>query len=92
MPSEESLHFPPGAYASFLPSVFPEVFSFGKYRRRNISRLEKEIAAAEAREAELGRLIAENPADFELVGECCTELEELKERHEKLLEEWIALD
>ena len=61
-------------------------------RRERISRLEKEIAAAEAREAELGRLIAENPADFELVGECCTELEELKERHEKLLEEWIALD
>ncbi|MDY3752404.1 ribosomal protection-like ABC-F family protein [Christensenella minuta] len=61
-------------------------------RRERISRLEKEIAAAEAREAELDRLIAENPADFELVGECCTELEELKERHEKLLEEWIALD
>ncbi|WP_066686631.1 ABC-F family ATP-binding cassette domain-containing protein [Christensenella intestinihominis] len=61
-------------------------------RRERISRLEKEIAAAEAREEELGRLIAENPADFELVGKCCAEMEELKERHEKLLEEWVALD
>ena len=36
MLSVESLHFRPGAYVFYLPSVSPEVFSFVKYHRRNI--------------------------------------------------------
>ena len=61
-------------------------------RRECVSRVEKQIAEAEAREEELGRLISENPADFELVGKCCAELEELKREHDALLEEWLALE
>lgn len=61
-------------------------------RRERISRLERKIAEVEAREAELARMIAENPADFELVGKCCTEMEDLKEAHEALLEEWVSLE
>lgn len=61
-------------------------------RRERISRLERKIAEAEAREAELGKMIAENPSDFELVGKCCAEMEELKELHEALLEEWVSLE
>lgn len=61
-------------------------------RRERVSALEKQIAEAEEREEELNREIAANPADFELLGRCCAELEEIKARHEKLLEEWISLE
>lgn len=61
-------------------------------RRERVSALEKQIAEAEEREEELNREIAANPADFELLGRCCAELEEIKARHEKLLEEWVSLE
>ena len=60
-------------------------------RRERISSLEKNIAEIEARETQLNMEIAENAADFELIGRNCAELEELKARHEKLMEEWLLI-
>lgn len=60
-------------------------------RRERISSLEKNIAEIEARETQLNMEIAENAADFELIGRNCAELEELKARHEELMEEWLLI-
>ncbi len=60
-------------------------------RRERILALEKKIAALEARETELNEQISANPADFELIGKNCAELEELKVRHESFLEEWLLI-
>ena len=60
-------------------------------RRERISSLEKNIAEIEARETQLNMEIAENAADFELIGRNCAELEELKARHEELMEEWLRI-
>ena len=54
-------------------------------RRERISSLEKNIAEIEARETQLNMEIAENAADFELIGRNCAELEEFKARHEELM-------
>ena len=59
-------------------------------RRERISSLEKNIAEIEARETQLNMEIAENAADFELIGRNCAELE-LKARHEELMEEWLLI-
>ncbi len=59
--------------------------------RQEISGVEKRIAALEAELAELSRLIAEHPADFELLAESCARLEQVKVAHEQALEEWMQL-
>ncbi|MEG2189156.1 MAG: hypothetical protein RRY08_04940, partial [Christensenella sp.] len=60
-------------------------------RRERISSLEKKIAAAEERTAELNMQIEDNPRDFELLSKNCAELEILKVKHEKLIEEWMLI-
>ena len=59
--------------------------------RQKLYELETEIAALEEEEREINHLIASCPADYTLLQEKCARLEEIKARHERLMEEWMEL-
>lgn len=60
-------------------------------QRQRIGELEKRIAELETEEQELTQTIAENPSDFEMLAAACERLEQVKQEHELVMEEWLEL-
>ena len=62
-------------------------------RKKRIAELEREMTGNEARQQELTVLISspETASDYAALQEFCAELEQLRDRYDELMEEWVSL-
>ncbi len=60
-------------------------------RRQSISRIERDLAQIEEEITDWSQKLENAGSDYQLLGECCQKLEELRSRQDTLTEEWMNL-